>query len=71
VASGAGSVEHVSFEDSFDAEVSAEFGDLGPADEGAPASSGGARGGRGGERGGRGGGPGGGRGGRDRRPRRD
>jgi polyribonucleotide nucleotidyltransferase len=68
---GGGSVEHVSFEDSFDAEVSAEFGDLGPADTGAPASSGGDRGGRGGDRGGRGGDRGGRGGGRDRRPRRD
>jgi hypothetical protein len=50
----------VSFEDEFEAELEAEFGDLGPA---APASSGGGR-----DRGGRGGGrERGGRGGRDRR----
>jgi polyribonucleotide nucleotidyltransferase len=62
-------VESVSFGDQFDAEMSAEFGDLGPADEGAPATGGGDRGGRGGPGGNRGGR--GGRGGRDRRPRRD
>jgi polyribonucleotide nucleotidyltransferase len=55
-----GDVEYVSFEDSFDAELRKEFGDLGPAGEQAPA---GGRGGSGGERG-RGGRSGG--GGRDR-----
>ncbi|MCU1357842.1 MAG: pnp [Acidimicrobiales bacterium] len=47
--------ETVSFEDSFDAEVREEFGDLGPGAE-RPAGGGGDRGGRtGGDRGGRGG----------------
>ncbi|MEY2464749.1 MAG: hypothetical protein QOH64_2887, partial [Acidimicrobiaceae bacterium] len=54
---GGGDREYVSFEDSFDAELRKEFGDLGPAGEQAPAA------GRGGERG-RGGRSGG--GGRDR-----
>jgi polyribonucleotide nucleotidyltransferase len=61
---GGGGVETVSFEDSFDAELRQEFGDLGPAEVGSAD-----RGDRG-SRGGRGGGGGGrdrGRGGRDRR----
>ncbi len=67
--SSAGSVERVSFGDHWDETAASEFGDLGPADEGAPPASGAGRGGdRGGSRGGR---PGGNRGGRDRRPRRD
>ena len=64
-----GGAEHVSFGDFFDDQAAEEFGDLGPADQGAPAPSGdrggsgrgpsrgGNRGGsRGGSRGGRGGG---------------
>ena len=48
-ASGAtGDVETVSFEAAFDAELEAEFGDLGPADEGAPSTGGGQRRGGGG-----------------------
>jgi polyribonucleotide nucleotidyltransferase len=56
--SDAGDREVVSFEDSFDAEVAQEFGDLGPA---ATTTDGGGRGGerRGGDRGRRGGGRGG------------
>jgi polyribonucleotide nucleotidyltransferase len=60
--SDAGGAEVVSFEESFDAEVRQEFGDLGPA----ATTDGGGRGGerRGGDRGRRSGGGGGGRGGR-------
>ena len=43
-----GDVENVSFSDAFDAELEAEFGDLGPADEGAPSTGGGPRRGSGG-----------------------
>ena len=42
-AGAAGDVETVSFEAAFDAELEAEFGDLGPADEGAPSTGGGQR----------------------------
>src|SRR5690606_35003874 len=48
-----GDRQNVSFEDSFDAEIREEFGDLGP---GAERPSGGDRGDRGGDRGGRRGG---------------
>jgi polyribonucleotide nucleotidyltransferase len=61
--SGSGDVEYVSFEDSFDAELRKEFGDLGPAGEQAPS---GGRGGGDRGRGGRSGGGGRGRGGRGR-----
>jgi len=54
--------ESVSFEDTFDAEIREEFGDLGPGDE-RPPSTGGDRGGRGGGRGGSGSGGGNRRGG--------
>jgi polyribonucleotide nucleotidyltransferase len=59
--SGGGDREYVSFEDSFDSEVRAEFGELGPETAGSPdaggrggRSGGGGRGGRGGSGGGRG-----------------
>jgi polyribonucleotide nucleotidyltransferase len=60
--SGGSGPEVVSFEDSFDAELRSEFGDLGPA-----VDNGGDRGGDRGDRGGRGGGRRGGGGGRGRR----
>jgi polyribonucleotide nucleotidyltransferase len=61
---GGGRTPAASFEDFWEDRAKEEFGDLGPAEEHAGSSSGGA--GRGGDRrGGRGG-----RGGRDRRPRR-
>jgi polyribonucleotide nucleotidyltransferase len=53
--------ETVSFEDTFDAEIRQEFGDLGPGADRGPGGGGGDRGGRGGER--RGGSGGGRRGG--------
>jgi polyribonucleotide nucleotidyltransferase len=65
---GSGDREYVSFEDSFDSEARAEFGDLGPEPVGGDrggdrggSSRGGGRGGRGGNGGGRGGRSGGGR----------
>jgi polyribonucleotide nucleotidyltransferase len=65
-AGGKADREFVSFEDSWQEEATAEYGDLGPKEEAAP------RGGGGGGRGGRGGGrSGGGRGGRGGRGRRD
>jgi polyribonucleotide nucleotidyltransferase len=61
----AGDRRELSFADSFDAELTEAFGDLGPA----PVRSGGGRGGSGGGRGGSGGGRGGGGGGGGRRRR--